>query len=86
MAAMKRIALVREGAAATVPGIERFAIQAARRVVRLQERRRKLRRELKAVDDELRVAKAQLRIVMRPANDRDVETPMPIAVPVEPNT
>jgi hypothetical protein len=75
---MKRIALMREAAAAMIPGLEKFAVQAARRVVRLQECRRKLRRELRAIDDELKVAKRQLREVTRSrADDTSVETPMP---------
>jgi hypothetical protein len=75
---MKRIALVHEAAVAMVPGLEKFAVQAARRVVRLQERRRKLRRELKAIDSELRVARQQLRTVMRqPADAAALDTPMP---------
>jgi hypothetical protein len=75
---MKRVSLRREAALATFPGMEKFAIQAARRVVRLQERRRKMRRELKAIDDELRIAKGQLRAVMKPrTDDSDIETPMP---------
>lgn len=75
---MKRIALFREAASASVSGFEKFAIQAARRVVRLQERRRKLNRELKAINDELRIAKGQLRGVMRPREtDPALDTPMP---------
>jgi len=74
----RRIALAREAAALTVPGLEKFAVQAARRIVRLQERRRKLKRELKAIDDELRVAKGQLRAVTRatPA-PAELDTPLP---------
>jgi len=75
---MKRVTVKHEAALALFPGMEKFAIQAARRVVRLQERRRKVRRELKSIDDELRVAKGQLRAVLKPRPDvDDVETPMP---------
>jgi hypothetical protein len=77
---MKRIALVREAATGTIAGLEKFAVQAARRVVRLQERRKKLRRELKAVDNELRIAKKQLRGVVRGSTDAALlDTPMPAA-------
>ncbi len=76
----QRIVLVKEAALASIPGLQKFAMQATRRVVRLQERRRKLRRDLKAVDDELRLAKQQLRAVMHKALSDDVlDTPMPEA-------
>ena len=75
---MKKIALFREAASAMIPGLEKFAVQAARRVVRRQERRRKLRRELRAIDDELKIAKRQLRDVTRPRrDDASLDTPMP---------
>lgn len=75
---MKHIGLVREAARASIAGLEKFAVQAARRVARLQERRRRLRRELRAVDDELRLAKKQLKTVLSSsARDEDLETPMP---------
>ena len=62
---LKRVPVRREAAAAMIAGYERFAVQAARRIVRLQEKRRKLRRELKAIDEELRTAKRQMREVMK---------------------
>jgi hypothetical protein len=70
-----RVTLTKEAALASIAGIEKFAVQAARRIVRLQERRRKLRRELKAIDDELRLAKAQLRTVTTIARDEDELAP-----------
>ncbi len=76
----KRITLVREAATAGIPGIEKFAMQAARRIVRLQERRRKLRRELRAVDDELKLARRQLRDATRVERaDPALDGPLPVA-------
>lgn len=76
--AIRRVALLREAAAATLPGLEKFAVQAARRIVRLQERRHKLKRELKAINDELRIAKGQLRAVTRASLQPDeFDTPLP---------
>jgi hypothetical protein len=75
---LRRFAQGREPAAATLAGLERFAVQAARRIVRLQERRRKIKRELKAVNDEIRIAKGQLRAVTRSAAPvAELDTPLP---------
>lgn len=71
----------REAAAATIVGLERFAVQSVRRLVRLQERRRKVRRELKVIDDEIRMTKSQLRAVVRSkAPGAELDTPLPARV------
>ena len=75
---LKRVSLRREAAAATITDYTRFAVQAARRLVRLQEKRRKLRRELRAVDDELKVVKRQMRdITAGTTAPADLDTPLP---------
>jgi cell division septum initiation protein DivIVA len=76
--AIRRVAMFREAATLTLPGLEKFAVQAARRIVRLQERRRKLKRELKAINDEIRIAKGQLRAVTRATPSApELDTPLP---------
>lgn len=76
--ALRPVPQTREAAAATIAGLERYAVQSARRLVRLQERRRRLRRELKAIDDEIRLVTRALRVITRgAAPGADLDTPLP---------
>ncbi len=88
---MKRVGLRHEAAQATLHpagshgfaalavGHRKFLVQAARRIVRLQERRRKLRRDLRVVEEELRMAKRELKAVLG-ASEKDLDTPMPTII------